>query len=87
MMVIEFTNNSAAVVLLTRTGESRVFPADRCSWVTIDEAGSRGYAIENVVFYPGNTSEDGFVIPTAQAQVRLGFIGKSGRFVAISTAL
>ena len=54
----------------------RIYPADRCVWT--QEPVENGYAIRNVVFYPGNAAGTNLV------SARLGYIGKSGRFVEIA---
>ena len=72
MMVIEHTNVD---------GDKTIFPADRCTWRQVDNTGS-GYAIEDVRFYPGNAVANN--LSGANLSNMLGFIGKSGRFVAIS---
>ena len=61
------------------TGRS-LFPADRCSWQQADSADGIGYRITTARFY-GST---GNAITLTGAV--LGFIGKSGRFVAITDA-
>ena len=63
----------------TPTGTS-LFPADRCSWQQADSADGIGYTINTVRFY-GST---GNAVTLTSAV--LGFIGKSGRFVAITDA-
>ena len=71
-------------------GDTRIFPGDRCVWEQIDtvDADSNptgGYSIDNVSFV-GLTHVSGggtgrYVLLTDAV---LGFIGKTGRFVAIS---
>ena len=72
MMVIEHINAS---------DEKTIYPADRCSWRQVDNA-SGGYSINTVMFYPGNAAAED--LTGAGATNLLGFVGKSGRFVAIS---
>ena len=72
MMVIEHTNT---------TGVKTIFPADRCTWQQVDSTGS-GYSIDVVRFYPGDAAATD-LSPDGTSNM-LGFIGKSGRFVAIS---
>ena len=72
MMVIQRTSN--------KTGDTTIFPADKCTWQQIVDADS-GLVIENVWFYPGGS---GMYLSVASASVLLGHIGKSGRFVAMS---
>ena len=67
-------------------GDTRIFPADRCVWEQVDDA-TGGYSVQNVDFVglthtPGGTPTTGRYVSVTNAQ--LGFIGKSGRFVAIS---
>ena len=72
MMVIEHTN---------ATGVKTIFPADRCTWQQVDSTGS-GYSIDVVRFYPGDTNATD--LSGTNLSNMLGYIGKSGRFVAIS---
>ena len=60
------------------TARTQVHPADRCVW-TQTNASAGGYAIADAVFFPGNAGEITITSP------RLGFIGKSGRFVEIAS--
>ena len=88
MMVIQgtvsttITNTNAFV-----SGDTRIFPADRCVWEQVDDT-TGGYSIDNVAFVGlthstvGGTNVTGRYIQLTAAQ--LGYIGKSGRFVAIS---
>ena len=65
-----------------------IYPADRCTWVQEPSFDNRGYAVTEATFYTGNN--DGTLltstsIPGAHVRdVRLGYIGKSGRFVAMT---
>ena len=72
MMVIEHTDAS---------DNKTIYPADRCSWRQVDSTGS-GYSINTVMFYPGNAGAEN--LSGSGTSNRLGFIGKSGRFVGIS---
>ena len=69
MMVIQGT--SAGI-----TGN--IHPADRCTWSSAYSSTAEQYEITNAQFYPGNAAA------IAISNAELGFIGKSGRFVAIS---
>ena len=71
MMVIEHTN---------ATGARTIFPADRCTWQQVDD--TNGYSIDVVRFYPGDAAATD-LSPDGTSNM-LGFIGKSGRFVAVS---
>ena len=78
MMVIEHTDAS---------DNKTIYPADRCSWRqanTVDTDGDPigGYSINTVMFYPGNAGAEN--LSGSGTSNMLGFIGKSGRFVAIS---
>ena len=85
-MVIRYTNLATGVVAHTNTGATRYFPADRCTY-NISQV-ENGYEISNVFFYPGaGTSVDGIELvsgTSTSGEVTLGYIGKSGRFVAMS---
>ena len=72
MMVIEHTDAS---------DNKTIYPADRCSWRQGDSTGS-GYSINTVMFYPGNAGAEN--LSGSNTSNMLGYIGKSGRFVAIS---
>ena len=67
-----------------------IYPADRCTWVQEPSSDGGGYAITSATFYNGN--DDGTELRTSSipgahvGPVRLGYIGKSGRFVAITDA-
>ena len=72
MMVIQLTSN--------KTGNKTIFPANRCSWTQVDDAGS-GLTIENVWY---DTGAGRMYLSDEKAEsVMLGFIGKSGKFIAI----
>ena len=69
MMVILGTNTS---------GDQTIYPADRCTWEQETRTNGQGYSINNASFHPGNAAAT--TIPSP----RLGYIGKSGRFVEIA---
>ena len=54
-----------------------IFPADRCTW-TQEANPDGGYAITNAAFWAGDGSSQIIQNP------KLGYIGKSGRFVEIA---
>ena len=60
--------------------EGYIYPADRCRWQSTFDTDSNQYDISNAQFYNGNQN-DGV---TLGVPVQLGYIGKSGRFVAIT---
>ena len=67
---------------------SIIIPADRCSWVQGDTVGG-GYSISDVRFYDGEDPDgetaSGDAVPASvTVQTRLGYIGKSGRFTAMT---
>jgi len=65
-------------MLVVKDGTSTViYPADRCSWKQADDTSGYGYKINTAVFYNATGT-------TSIANPVLGYIGKSGRFVAIS---
>ena len=69
------------------TVTNRIFPADRCSWEQVAVA-TGGYSIDNAAFYPGASLAIGGRTSAASHPInnaRLGFIGKSGRFVEIAS--
>ena len=82
MMVIKVRTGGTAVhnVQPNSTG---IYPADRCSWMQVPE--TRGYSIDRVFFYTGNAAAVQ-LDPDGIVSIELGFIGKSGRFVAITNA-
>ena len=79
MMVIRGTaaSNTAGVP----TDANTMFPADRCSWIQGDAPDGNGYVVSSVFFYPGAGGTNSDVSITGAV---LGYIGKSGRFVAIT---
>ena len=58
--------------------ETFIYPADRCTW-HVQEAEGGGYEIVSAQFWNGASTT-----PTDIPFARLGFIGKSGRFVEIA---
>ena len=60
-------------------GVDHIFPADRCVWSQTAGPNNDGYVIGTTFFFPGDTST-----ATVITQARLGYIGKSGRFVEIA---
>ena len=66
-----------------------IYPADRCTWVQNPSLDGNGYYITEAQFYNGAEATGVSLTSTAipgghVGTVRLGFIGKSGRFVAIT---
>ena len=60
---------------------NNIHPADRCTW-TQSAATGGGYAIADALFFPGAGGTGSEITIT---NPRLGFIGKSGRFVEIAS--
>ena len=95
MYVIELQVRAGAISTLGfANNTTHILPADRCSWSVVTDAeaatptssGSLGYSVNNVIFYTGHAagvSVEGGTGATANV-TRLGYIGKSGRFVPIS---
>lgn len=93
MMVLQVTNNTGGTVQIGRAGipdgQSKVFPADRCSWTeTYDEVDNQ-YEITIAEFWPGAVEgsinvNQAISLNGTNRVVRLGYIGKSGRFVPIT---
>ena len=88
MMMVEIT----ALNSVTFFGEAnfegtRLLPADRCLWEQLPDS-TGGYTIENVRFFGGSTANGILFATTGSGTInydaRLGYIGKSGRFVPIS---
>ena len=61
-------------------GRVYIFPADRCTWQYVEATDGSGYKVVNVLFHFGASTTASLVVNNP----RLGFIGKSGRFVATS---
>ena len=66
------------MLVIKNTTSGVIYPADRCSWVEAPASGG-GYSINTVLFYDGVSAGATVATPV------LGFIGKSGRFVKISS--
>ena len=83
MMVIQGTVNGTYAGTGFDDGDIRIFPADRCVWSQVDDT-TGGYSIDNAAFVglTHTTPSNGSYVQLTSAT--LGFIGKSGRFVAIS---
>ena len=86
MMVVRGTVSTAFTGAGLAIGDVRIFPADRCIWEQVDDS-TGGYSIDNAAFVGlthnigGSPATGGFVMFSSAT---LGYIGKSGRFVAIS---
>ena len=77
MMVIQ--GNPAVAIGTIGQSELALFPADRCVWRT-EQNSTGGYNVIEAEFVPpGGTTYTPISNPT------LGYIGKSGRFVEISS--
>ena len=76
MMVIMGTST-----LPGQTSRINIHPADRCTWTQI-AASAGGYAVADALFFPGAGGSGSEIAITSP---RLGFIGKSGRFVEIAS--
>ena len=76
MYVIQGTPSSAIGII--DTSEVSTFAADRCVWRTIDSADG-GYAVIEAEFVPVS----GTTYVTISSPI-FGYIGKSGRFVALT---
>ena len=64
-----------------------LFPADRCVFRTEFNDTANAYETTGVLFYPGAPNPDGAEFETVSAtgiKTRLGYIGKTGRFVGIT---
>jgi hypothetical protein len=67
-------------MLVIKLDNGNVYPADRCIWRTVDDP-TGGYRLTH--FTPNATSVAITATPAvAPAGARLGYIGKSGRFVS-----
>lgn len=86
MMVIKYRNRSGSAVGPFSAPSDHIIPADRCTWIQ-DAYADGEYSISDVVFYDGSTA-NGVALDISGGggggSVELGFIGKSGRFVAIT---
>lgn len=83
MMVINGTV-AAWVGAGPTNGNTFNIPADRCVWTQEDD--ERGYSVSDVHFVGLTHSSSGSTTGSyvAVTNAKLGFIGKSGRFVAVS---
>ena len=73
-------------------GDIAHFPADRCTWKYIEDSigatdsgynpDTGQYTLREVWFYPGDRAA--VRVTNANTNVTLGYVGKSGRFVAIT---
>ena len=76
MMVIR--GNLSAAHQGIPSGETHLFPADKCVWGQIYNGTTRQYEIQGAYFFSGNVTAVQIQDP------QLGYIGKSGRFVEIA---
>ena len=83
MMVIRGTVATATSGADLSVGDIRIFPADRCIWEQVDDT-TGGYSIDNAAFAGLTHTEAGNGEFIRLTSATLGYIGKSGRFVAIS---
>ena len=89
MYVIRYYNKTGGTISGFVNDSTHYIPADMCTFLTSDTAGG-GYNLTGVKFYTGHAA--GVVLsPLADdnnnatfVKVTLGYIGKSGRFVAMS---
>lgn len=77
MMVIRAQNAASGGIPVASGSTFNIFPADRCTWRQQDSTNG-GYEITFARFLSNEASALTLTAPT------LGYIGKSGRFVAIS---
>ena len=85
MYVIQVTGTDVIGGINKTATNTVILPADRCTWTDagyID--GEQQYGISNVHFYPGNAGS--VPVTGTGTDVALGYLGKSGRFVAITAA-
>ena len=83
MMVIRAQNSGDRGIPAASGNNFNIFPADRCTWRQVDTTEfSGGYSITAARFIGlgGDTANTALTLSNPE----LGFIGKSGRFVAIS---
>ena len=88
MMMIELTAlNSVTLFGEANFEGTRYLPADRCLWEQVSDSDG-GYSVENVRFFAGNNANGVLFATTGTGTInyntRLGYVGKSGRFVPIS---
>ena len=89
MYVIRYYNKTGGTVSGFTNDSTTFIPADMCTFTTTATAGG-GYELGTVTFYTGHAA--GVALsPLADdnsdatyVKVTLGYIGKSGRFVAIT---
>ena len=86
-------------MMMIRNHEGRLYPADKVTFSIVDDPRGNGNVVsiqprtgpsasERALFYPGG-SDTGVEIPgndVAANRPVLGYIGKSGRFVAITNS-
>ena len=83
MYVIQVTGSDAIAGINKTATNTVILPADRCTWTDPGySATEQQYAIAEVRFYPGNAGS--VSVTGTNTDVALGYIGKSGRFVAIT---
>ncbi len=70
---------TAATLVANKASDYLILPADRCTWHQITGVNG-GYAIAQAEFFAGDSSSGKPI-----NKPRLGFIGKSGRFVEIAS--
>lgn len=69
--------------------DGTLYPADRCTFVTTYVESKGGYQIDIIankspIFYDGVSSSHTTIPSSASNRARLGYIGKNGRFVAMT---
>ena len=95
MYVLEITNNGTTPftiipgVLSLPAGASKIFPAEDCVWEQVNAPDGTGYRIQQAYFIKrvdANTysTELAGTGSAADNSAKLGYIGKSGRFVPIT---
>ena len=86
-MVIQVINTTASDAtiggIVFNQDSTHILPADRCTWTYGYNPTSRQYQISNVNFFSTETTDLIGTIPNT-FDSQLGYIGKSGRFVAIA---
>ena len=82
MMMIRVQLGGTTALLGYTAGQEFFLPADRCTWRQAYDADDNQYSVINVMYYPGN--EGAVAITGVGTNTHLGYIGKSGRFVAIT---
>ena len=88
MMVIQVQNVSGGSVTIAGVdipdGGNALFPADRCAWQFSYSQANTEYEIDSAVFFTGNLATGVPLVDTGRS-AHLGYIGKSGRFVPITS--